>query len=74
MKVVYIGGGELDKDVTISNFYKNNFKIGDVFEVDKFEGDRFRINLKPNIPLYLSTKYFSTLEEWREMRINQILE
>ena len=73
MKVVYIGRGENDKVKTVSDFYKSHFKMGDIFEVDKFEGDRFRINLKPNIPVYLSTKYFVTLEEWRENRINEIL-
>lgn len=85
MKVVFIGCDKFKGTDTCGfqySFYKDNFKPGDIFETyiemipEYFQACGAYIY---DVTIYFRThtatfpkRYFVTLQEWREMRLNQI--
>lgn len=88
MKVVFIGCDKFKGTDTCGfqySFYKDNFKPGDIFDiVTGFVAPNSNITIyfnwsSPNYhngvfrsTISLPKKYFVTLEEWREIRLNKI--
>lgn len=79
MKIVFIGCKPFkgtDRCGFQYSFYEDNLKIGDIFETisNVSNNDDYVLIFYKNNTFSFPRKYFATLQEWREMKINQILE